>query len=62
MAPKVRHGKTRRDKERGAFQKNQENKMLRVQWQQECAHLGHKNPLPPFPARSCNGKRNRFVK
>ncbi len=47
----IRHGKTRKDRSSGAFQRNDANKQARAAWGQSGG---------PFPWHTCNGKRNRF--
>ena len=54
-------GKTQRDRENGAFEKNRQNKAERAAWQQAMRANGHREAIP-FPAHTCNGKRNRFLK
>lgn len=50
-----RPGKTERDRESGALQRNISNKRARADWQ---ASSNSRTPTP-FPTTSCNGKKNR---
>ncbi len=52
-----RKGKTQKDVESGAKQRNHENKQARVAWQEQCR--GNKLREQSFPITSCNGKKNR---
>lgn len=59
MASKrVRTGKTRRDRENGAANKNAQNRDSRASWQNNRRADGSNSTS--FPYASCNGKRNRF--
>lgn len=55
--PKVRTGKTAKDRAKGAFAKNAENKALRAVWRN--ISTGSRSNAN-FPRHTCNGKRNRF--
>ena len=55
--PKVRTGKTAKDKANGAFAKNAENKALRAAWRN--TSTGSRSNAN-FPRHTCNGKKNRF--
>ena len=52
--PRPRFGKTRKDKESRAKERNTSNKQSRALWQQD-----PKATRENFPYISCNGKRNR---
>jgi hypothetical protein len=52
----ARPGKTQRDRENGAKQRNAANKMARVDWQKTA------KSAKAFPLDSCNGKRSRSIK
>jgi hypothetical protein len=55
---RVRTGKTRRDRENGAANKNAQNRDSRASWQNGRDTSGGNKTS--FPYASCNGKRNRF--
>ncbi len=56
-ARRVRHGKTKRDRESGATARRFTNRAERLAWQSS------KNPtLADFPFHVCNGKKNRSLK
>lgn len=50
--PKVRTGKTQRDRANNNSARNAQNKALRVEWQKD----GPKGKMP-FPQFTCNGKK-----
>lgn len=52
-AERIRKGKTKVDRERGAAAKNAMNKDMRASWQGNSKGSS-------FPWSSCNGKRNRY--
>jgi hypothetical protein len=52
-ADRIRKGKTKVDRERGAAQKNALNKDMRASWQND-------SKGSTFPWSACNGKRNRY--
>lgn len=55
--PKVREGKTKRDKRTGSHRNRFANRADRVAWQHG---TGADSPTQNnFPYKSCNGKRNR---
>lgn len=55
--PKIRRGKTVKDRRNGAQARNRANKLERVAWQ----HRGTSSPPTHdnFPYTTCNGKRNK---
>ena len=55
--PKVRTGKTAKDRANGAFAKNAANKTERANWRN--TSTGSRSNVN-FPRHTCNGKRNRF--
>lgn len=55
---RVRTGKTRRDRENGAANKNAQNRDSRASWQNNRRADGSNSTT--FPYASCNGTRNRF--
>jgi len=54
----ARPGKTRRDKESGAWARRVQNQQLRADWQ----HEGKGRSLNNFPYHVCNGKKNKPFK
>lgn len=56
--PKIRKGKTAKDRESGAKQRNADNKRMRADWRNS---MDARGKTDPFPRSTCNGKRNRFV-
>ena len=55
--PKLRSGKTAKDRVNGAFAKNAANKDERANWgNMSTGSRSNAN----FPRHTCNGKRNRF--
>ncbi len=52
--PKVRTGKTARDRANGALQRSADNKRARMDWDTD-----HRATNATFPRLSCNGKKNR---
>lgn len=57
-AKRIRTGKTRRDRENGAANKNAQNRDSRASWQNSRRADGSNSTT--FPYASCNGTRNRF--
>lgn len=55
---RIRTGKTRRDRENGAANKNRQNLDSRASWQNGRRADGSNSTT--FPWSSCNGQRNRF--
>ena len=55
---RIRKGKTRRDRENGAANKNAQNRDSRASWQNNRRADGSNSTT--FPWASCNGTRNRF--
>lgn len=55
---RIRHGKTRKDREVGASNKNAQNRDSRASWQNNRRADGSNSTS--FPYASCNGKSNRF--
>jgi hypothetical protein len=55
--PKVRTGKTAKDRVMGAFAKNAANKAERANWRNQSTGSRLNTN---FPRHTCNGKRNRF--
>ncbi len=62
IAGNMRVGKTARDHKSGAWARRLDNQQARANWGMEvksCA--GHRQTLGvPFPAHTCNGKKNRY--
>ena len=52
--PRPRIGKTAKDRASGASQRNHENKLARVEFDQQT----RSHPVA-FPKHACNGKKNR---
>ena len=57
IMPKVRTGKTARDKATGRVTKNETNKAERAAWRNTAT--GSRSNAN-FPRHTCNGKKNRF--
>jgi hypothetical protein len=55
--PKIREGKTKRDRESGATARTISNRLERAAWRND-----PNSTNATFPRHTCNGKRNRFFK
>ena len=61
---RTRPGKTSRDRWNYVWERNAQNKAERANWQQEVRHKANSKGtggVPPFPAHTCNGKKNRSL-